>query len=54
MSSPGTLMTAAARMRHVILAPAFERFIQVSYKSKVSGACTPMVGCSAEAGCHAR
>src|SRR5271168_4440642 len=32
----------------------FDLFIQESNKSKANGACTPMVGCSAEGGCHAR
>ena len=34
--------------------PPSDRSSQRSTRSKVSGACTPMVGCSADGGCHAR
>ena len=34
--------------------PPSERSIQVSTRSNTSGACTPIVGCSAEGGCQAR
>jgi hypothetical protein len=41
-------------MGDVVLAAAEGARLQLSKMSKVSGACTPMVGCSEAAGCQAR
>ena len=46
--------TEPAGMRDVIRAAPSERWFHVSTRSKVSGACTPIVGCRQFGGCQAR
>ena len=47
------VVVAATGVHHMVLAAAQERFIQVSTRSTVKVACTPMLGCRDEGGFQA-